>query len=134
MTTTLDNPMTALEVQFGLQPIGDLLEERGVLIERLATLRARYGPWGTWDHERKVRLSAIKGRIRAQMTAAGAKVSNDHLDDLAHADPDYTDFVITATMERADWVRLEAQVDAIDATINRGQAVARLIGPGGRNA
>ena len=132
-TATMDNPMTALEVRFGLQPIGDLLEERGTLIDRVAMLRAKYGAFGTWDHERKIRLAAIKGRIRAQMQAAGAKVTNDHLDDLAHADPDYTDFVITATLERADWVRLEAQVDAIDAKINRGQAVARLIGPGGRN-
>ena len=133
MPTTLDNPMTALEVQFGLQPIADLLQERGVLIDRVARLRAKYGSFGTWDAERKMRLADIKGRIRAEMQREKAKITEAQLDDMAHADGDYTDFIVTATLERADWVRLEAQIDAIDATINRGQAIARLIGPGGRN-
>lgn len=133
MPATLDNPMTALEVQFGLQPIADLLQERGVLIDRVARLRAKYGSFGTWDAERKMRLAGIKGRIRAEMQRNGAKITEAQLDDMAHADHDYTDFIVTATLERADWVRLEAQIDGIDATINRGQAIARLIGPGGRN-
>ena len=130
---TMDSPMTEQEIKFGLHPIADLLEQRGTLIDRVAMLRAKYGPFGTFDHERKIRLAGIKGRIRAQFTRDGAKITNDHLDDLAHADADYVDFITLATMERSDWVRLENQVDAIDAIINRGQAIARLIGPVGRN-
>ncbi len=110
----------------GVKPLHELLEEREHLIQKIATLRARYGAFGTWDHERKLTLAKIKASTRAQMTAAGAKISNDQLDDLAHAAPEYIDYVTRATNEKADWIRTEAQIDAIDFTINRGQALLRL--------
>lgn len=125
--------MSDTEIRFGLQPIAELLAERAHLIDQVATLRARYGAFGTFDNLRKVELARLKALSRAQMTAAGAKVTNDQLDDLAHSHPDYIGFITTATVERAQWAKLEAAIEGIDFTIQRGQAVARLLGPGGRN-
>jgi len=113
----------------GVKPLHELLEERTHLVGRIATLRARYGAFGTWDHERKLTLAKIKASQRAAMTLAGAKVSNDQLDDLAHAAPEYIDFITKATNEKADWIRMEAQIDGIDFTINRGQAIMRMYRP-----
>jgi len=52
-------------------------------------------------------------------------MNNEMVDEEAHAHPDYIEFITTATTERAKWVKLEAMIDGIDMTINRGQAIAR---------
>lgn len=118
-------PMGDMEAKMSLQPIEELLAERDHIVNQVADLRARYGSFGTFDHLRKVELSRIKGLIRAQATRDHRKVNNEQVDEEAHAHPDYIDFITTATVERAKWVRLEAMIDGIDMTINRGQAVAR---------
>ena len=134
MPTTLDNPMTALEVQFGLQPIGDLLEERGVLVGRLAPLWAKYGPGGTAEHQRSAELARIDGLLRAMAaTDPDRKVTEASLEKACRAHPDYLALVALHTTERAEYFKLDAQIQAIDFRINRGQGLTRLIGPGGRN-
>ena len=134
MTTmpTMD-PMTELEVRFGLQPIGDLLEERGVLVGQLADLWAKYGPGGTAEHQRSAELARIDGLLRAMAAASEQKVTEASLEKATRAHPDYLALVARHTTERAAYFKLDAQIQAIDMRVNRGQALAKLVGPGGRN-
>ncbi len=133
MTTTLDTPMSALEVQFGLQPVDELLQERGVLVGRLAPLWAQYGPGGTAEHQRSAELARIDGLLRAMAAAREEKVTEASLEKACRAHPDYLALIAKHTTERAEYFTLDAQVQAIDFRINRGQGLTRLIGPGGRN-
>jgi hypothetical protein len=116
-----------VEAEMGLRPIEELLARRAQLIRDVAPLRALYGSFGTFDDMRKVELSRIKGLIRAEATAEGRKVSNDIVNDEAHAHPDYVDYITKATNERAHWVNLEGKVEAIEWYIRRGQSVASYL-------
>ena len=116
----------SVEVALGVKPLSELLDEREHLIGKIATLRAKYGAFGTFDHERKILLAKLKTTLRAAVLDNKAKLTDAAVDEKAHAEPEYVDFIIAATRDRAEWIKLEAQVEAIDYTINRGQAVLRL--------
>ena len=124
---TAPTSMEDVERKMGLRPLSELLGKRAALIEEVADLRARYGSFGTFDHLRKIELSRLCGLIRAQATAEGRKVSNDVVDEEAHAHPDYIGFIATATEERARWAILEGKVEAIEWYIRRGQSVASYL-------
>ena len=111
----------------GVEPIAQLLDIRRHVVEKIATLRAVYGAFGTWDHTRKSELARIKSLIRLQALKDNRKMNNDQVDEEAHEHPDYTCFVTLATKERAEYFRLEAQVEDIDYRINRGQALIRYV-------
>ncbi len=115
------------EVEFraGVEPLELLLTRRRDLVKRVAVLRAVHGPFGTWDAQRKIELSRIKTLVRAQATMAKAKMNNDQVDEEAHAHPDYTAFITTAIKERAEFYRLESEIEDVDYRINRGQALLR---------
>ena len=119
--------MEDIENRIGIEPIDQLLAEKNVLIEKVADLRAVYGSFGTHDASRKSELARIKGLLRAQYTKAQVKVTETMLDDEAHCHSDYTSFITRATRERAEWVRLESQVEAIDAKLFRGNAIIRYV-------
>lgn len=121
------SPMGDIETRMGIEPIENLLDERRRLVDQVAELRAKYGPWGAWDALRKVQLSQALFRIKEGYRAAGIKRSNDEVDAEAHADGDYIAFVRLAVTERAKWVKLEERITAIDFIINRAQAVARFV-------
>ena len=116
-----------IEMRAGIEPVEQLLATRQALIGQVATLRAVYGSFGTWDHSRKSELARIKSLIRLQSMKDSRKLNNDQVDEEAHAHPDYTAFVVLATQERAAYFRLEAQVESIDYRINRGQALIRYV-------
>jgi hypothetical protein len=111
----------------GLQPLEELLAERDVLVRKVADLRARHGAFGTYNDLRKIKLSAIAQLIRAKALRDRIKVTGPMVEDAAHADPRYVEFVTTATMERAQWAILENHIQGIDETIMRGQAIARFV-------
>ena len=119
-------PQGDVELQMGIQPVEELLAERMHLITKVADLRARFGSFGTFEALRKIELARLRGLIRAQALRDKRKISNDAIDDEAHGHPDYIEFVTLATVKRAEWVKLEALIEGIDMTINRGQAVARF--------
>lgn len=116
-----------IELRVGVEPIAQLLDIRRHVVEKIATLRAVYGSFGTWDHTRKSELARIKSLIRLQSLRDNRKMNNDQVDEEAHEHPDYTRFVTIATKERAEYFRLEAQVEDIDYRINRGQALIRYV-------
>lgn len=115
------------ELRAGVEPIDALLHRRRTLVEQVASLRAVYGAFGTWDHSRKSELSRIKSVIRLQALRANKKMNNDQVDEEAHEHPDYTLFITRATRERAEYFRFEASIEDIDFRINRGQALLRYV-------
>lgn len=120
--------MADAEVRMGLEPIECLIDERNALVEELAELRAKYGSFGVWDHIRKVELSQLKIRVRAEWAkAGGGKLTNEVADEMAHAHPEYIELITQALRDRARWVKLEERLAAIDFKINRGQSVARFV-------
>jgi len=119
--------MRDAEVRMGLEPIDDLLHERAELIDQVATLRAKYGSFGVGDHIRKIELSRLKGAIRAQAHRDKRKLNNEQVDEEAHAHPDYHDLITQMTLDRAELVRLESHIEAIEFKINRGQMVGRYL-------
>lgn len=118
--------MADMEMKLSIQPLEELLAERDHLIRKVCDLRARYGPFGTFDHLRKIELSRIAGLVRIQAVRDGVKMTENAIQDAAHAHPDYVEFVTLATHQRAEWTKLEALIEGIDMTINRGQVVARF--------
>jgi len=116
-----------VEADMGLRPIEQLLARRAQLIEEVSDLRAKYGSFGTYEALRKIELSRLCGLVRAVATADEERISNDVVDERAHAHPDYIDFVTTATTERARWAILEGRVQAIELYIRRGQSVASYL-------
>lgn len=121
------SPMGDAENRLGIEPVELLLAERRDYIDQVADLRAKYGPFGTFDHLRKIELARLAGLVRAQMKRDGVKVTESELDQIAHGHPDYMEFITTATMDRARWIKLEAKINDIDTVITRGQAVARFV-------
>jgi len=121
------DPMAATERRLGLKPVEELLDERRTLVTRIADLRARFGSFGTFDHLRKIELSRIAGMVRAQAVRDKVKMTAAEVDDAAHDHPDYRDFITEATKQRADWVRLEHEVEAIDWVLRRGQTIAAFL-------
>ena len=119
--------MAEAELRLGLEPIECLLDDRAKLVDEVATLRAKYGAFGTFDHIRKMELARIAALLRAQATRDKVRMTQGEIDDIAHAHPDYYALVTEATQQRAQWVRLEAKISAIEFTIQRGQSVARFV-------
>ena len=122
------SPMAEVEERLGIRPIEELLHSRQVLIEELSPLRARYGPFGTWDHERKILLATLAMRARAISVRENMpKVTEASLSDMAHASPEYYDLVTTATLERSHLTLLETMVENIEHEIQRSNAIVRYL-------
>ena len=118
--------MTDIEERAQIEPLDELLAERSDLIEQVAGLRAKYGPGGLFDALRKLELSTISSYARAVAAKDGIKVTEAFLDEQAHASERYAGSLAEATQERIRWITTEAKIDAIDARIFRGQALARF--------
>ena len=117
-----------VELRAGVEPIDALLHRRRELVNKVATLRAQYGSFGTWDAQRKIEVSRLKALVRVQADRDKRKVNNDQVDEEAHAHPDYTVFITRATNERAECFRREAQIEDIDYRIRRGQSLMYFAG------
>lgn len=83
----------------------------------IAPLRARYGPGGTFDHERKVLLASFRDEARLTKLQAGEKTTEAALDDVAHAHVGYQEFIERALTERTQMATLEAERVRLDGLI-----------------
>lgn len=120
------SPTGQMEAKAGIQPLEELLAERDVIVKKLAPLRAKYGPGGTYADLRRIKLAKVAAIIRAEAARDKVKLTQAQIEDMAHADPRYVDFVVTATQERERWIRGENAMQDIQDTIMRGQAIARM--------
>ena len=115
-----------LELRAGIEPLEKLLAERHGLVNQVADLRAKYGSWGTFEHIRKIEISRLKSLVRIEAMRDKRKLNNDQVDEEAHGHVDYHEFILEATRARAEYFRLESQIENIDYRVNRGQALARF--------
>ena len=120
------SPLSDLEARIGIPPLEELHAERDALVIRAAPLRARHGPGGVWDDQRRVLRSTIAMRLRGEAELASRKVTEAFLEDAAQADPLYGEFIAAGLREKAAWFELENQIMSITETINRGQVLARF--------
>lgn len=90
-----------------------------------APLVARYGPGGTFDADRKVLLASIRDEYRQGATT---RISNDSLDDMAHADERYVGFVENAYVERVQLAKFDAQRTALDYRLSLLRAKLYALG------
>ena len=121
------SPMSLIEERMGIVPIETLLAERATLTDLLCDVRAKFGSFGTFDHIRKMELARLAGLIRAQAMRDKIRLTAAEVDDATHDHPDYRELITEATVQRADWCRLEAQVEAIDFQIRRAEMVGRYL-------
>ena len=119
--------MGDIESRMGIEPIDTLLAQRDALVKEVAPLRARHGPFGTYNDLRKIELAQVGTLIRANALNAGTKATEAFLDEQAHASTEYADFVIRATEEKARWAEVENQIQAVNDRILRANAVARFL-------
>lgn len=115
-----------LESRIGIACLEELLAERHDLVEQVANLRARYGPFGSANDLRKIELSRIAQIIRAEAVRSGVKLTESAIEEAAHADARYVEHVIVATKERAEWSVLEDRIAAIEDRIQRGNVLGRF--------
>ena len=70
-----------------------------------ATLAAWYGPFGMFDHARRICLANCREWLRAQFAAEGKKVSEKKLDDLAHRHEEYVQFLHDHLLGRIEYFK-----------------------------
>jgi hypothetical protein len=119
--------LAEIEARMGLPPLEGLLAERDELVQRAADLRAKHGPFGTYDALRKVEWATIATTLRAKAFAAGEKMTESAIEQAAHADPRYMEFITHATREKAEWAIAENRITGIGDTILRANAIARYL-------
>lgn len=116
----MSDPVTALAAD-----VSAWIDTLEALDLRRAPLQARYGPGGTFDHERKILLCTIKDEYRMN---AETKVTEAALDDRGHSDARYRTFVEQAATERVTLAELDAQRVAIDHRIQHARTMLYLQG------
>jgi hypothetical protein len=116
-----------IEDRLGLDHLDELLAERARLVGLNAQLGALYGSFGTWDAQRKQFLSVLAVGIRQLPRAEGERAPTDKaVDELAHADARYQQFIAKSTTEKAQYLVNEDAITAIDARIHSRQAMLRF--------
>lgn len=116
-----------LEARIGIEPLESLLAERHELVQHVADLRARHGPFGTWGDLRKTELATIAQSLRARALKDNVKMTEAALTDAAHADARYIEFITEATKERARLTIAEDRIQAINERILRDNALAKFV-------
>ena len=122
---TLRSPMADVEDRLGIEPIHEVMARRERLVEEAAELRALHGSFGLFDARRKTELAAIKMSLRARSQRDKMRVTEGALDDAAHADPRYVEFVTQATIDRARLSVLEHKIHALDESVHRANTITR---------
>jgi hypothetical protein len=112
----------SLESRIGIVPLDELLAERQRLVEQAAAIYARFGPFGTAEHRRKVALATAELQVRAEATE---KMTEGKVDALARTHSTYLAFLDSLESGRAEWLVTETQIQAISDSIQRGNALSR---------
>jgi hypothetical protein len=117
--------MRDAESRVGVGSIEDHVARWLKLSKERAPLYAVHGPGGTFDPERKAKVSTIKMHVRAVSVAAGQKLTVDEIDATAHADDRNMDYITQATGERTRLAEIEDEMEAIKMVVNREQGLIR---------
>lgn len=112
-----------LERRADVDSLDRLHDERRRLYRQYARLIALYGPFGIWDDRRKQMLEAFKTQARAEQRAAGAKVTNDEINELAHANPAYQKFLDDSLDDKIRYLQIWNRISEINELI-QSRAIA----------
>lgn len=116
------------EQSYGVEPLDNLIAGLQEREEEWAYGSALFGPGGFANDVRKKVLSLVMLRIRDEMINKGEKAPTEKvLDAMAHGDKQYTEWLDRQVIARAEWVKLDAQREAILLKVNRGQAMLRVV-------
>ena len=113
------------QARCGVQPVDELLHQREMLISSHSTLLAKHQSYNIFDAERKKRLAVAALRVRDDLLAKGEKLTEKAVEDRAHADPAYQQFLSDWVVEGAQAVVVQDKIDAITERIRRGGLVMR---------
>lgn len=116
-----------VEARMGIEPIAELLARRDELVSRVSRLRARHGPFGVFDAERKVQVSLAANIVRVRAAANQVKITEKQIEWEAHTAESYVAFLTESLSEKATYFELENKIQDITDLINRGQAIARYL-------
>jgi len=125
--TAFVTPFAELQIKMGIPPIESLLAERDELVAKVARLRARHGPFGLFDAERKVALATAAALVRGQAALEQRKITESAIEEGAHTHSSYVDFITAALSEKADWIVAENRIDSIGDMIRRGDVAGRFV-------
>lgn len=79
----------------------DLLQQLSATEDEWAQGAALFGPGGLFDANRKAKLSVIGLQIRDHRSESSEKTTEAMIEQLAHADDTYTDYLSEAVVARA---------------------------------
>lgn len=133
MATTLkplrDEARMELEARHGLESLEELQAERASLMDRYNALRAMHGPFGKWEHRRKMLLESLKLRyFNPEPTdpERPEKGTKDLIDAWAHSHPIYLAFVHNGEKAHIEYLNLDHQVSSIEERIKNREVLAGL--------
>lgn len=108
----------------------DRVHEAALAVARqkahMAMLASRFGARGTvshWDAERKAFLARLAEGQRAELLAAGSKVSEAGLDSFAHAHADYARYLERARVELEQYEEQQAKLSELFAALDHAKGV-----------
>lgn len=119
------------ERELGVTPMDDALSAYLTAADEVAPLRAVHGTNGTFEHDRKALLARLRIGIRRQAVAdirqrTTGRLTNDDVDDLAHAHTEYGTFLKTAHEEKQRMYELDSAMMALGMLTNRHNLLLRL--------
>lgn len=114
----------------GLLPVDDIVEAYMVATSAYAPLRAKHGTNGTFEHDRKALLANLRVGIRRHAQTPAMRVqkalTDAAIDDLAHAHPEYQQFLTDSRSEKQQMAELEGTMASLTMLANRHNLLLRL--------
>jgi hypothetical protein len=98
--------------------MNDLIDKLEALLHERAPLQALYGNFGTFDHTRKIILSAERDAERFAAANEGRKTTEAAIDDVARNAESYATLIARATAERTQLAHLDADITALEHRIS----------------
>ena len=115
----------------GITPMDDALSAYLAAADEVAPLKASHGTNGTFEHDRKALLAALRIGLRRSALSdprlrAIGRLTDSAVDDLAHGHPDYAQFLGRSKAEKTRMVELDAAMTAVGMLTNRHNLLLRL--------
>lgn len=116
------------EAAHGMEPLEDIHAEEAGERDDYIALAPLHGPRDRWEKRRKIKLALVKKRLRLNWDTEvpGVKMTEAALDDWAHADESYVEFVEAGIADGSRYEDLELRRANRETRAYRGQVIGRL--------
>lgn len=118
-----------MELSNGAEPLDELIAELDRTEDEWANGGALYGDRGLLNDVRKSLLDATAMQLREQilkLNTTGQRITEAMIEQMAHADESYRQFLDEHVIRKAEWIKLDSQRKKIEMRVNRGQAMLKL--------